>query len=310
MTLKLVAVIMIALASCVPTNNEIIADGQSRTNAAHDQTLVELEGIKKQRDAANNASIAKWDAKIVFPRCDDKVPKGSECGLISDLYSDESFQKAFAQQTCPQLTADPTADACSQLLISEFVDMLKKRYLLAPEEACPGNDCESFLSMELTVLTASNAKARAQLQLEFDAINAKYSAMSEAVVARFKSQADQIESETGQRLDDASRKRAAMMAAGAALQAGANAAAAAQGPNASGCSSDYECGYGNACVKGSGAFRGTCARSVNANGLPTFQAPDSSSTGPGVGTCSFDTDCSVGFRCVKSSGGLRGNCFK
>lgn len=317
MMLKLGLVAAIAVASCVPANTEIIADAQSRASAAGDETLVELAGINKQWDAATSASIAKWDAKIIVPRCDDKVPKGSQCGLISDMYSDESFQRAFAAQTCPQLTADPNADACSQLLTSEFIDMLKKRYLSAPEDACPGNDCGSFLTMELTVLTASNAKARAQSHLEIDAINAKYSAMSDAIIARFKSQADQIESETSERLDEASRKRAAMMAVAAGLQAGGNAmanappsSATAQAPAVAGCSSDYECGFGNACMKDSGAFRGICARSVDANGLPTFQGPNSSSIGAGAGSCSFDTDCSIGFKCVKTSGGLRGNCLK
>lgn len=77
-----------------------------------------------------------------------------------------------------------------------------------------------------------------------------------------------------------------------------------------GCSSDFECGFGNLCVKGQNSFKGTCAKAVNEFGNPTFTPPRTNSVGPGgEGQCAFDTECPIGFRCVKGSA-LRGNCMK
>ncbi|HKO46479.1 MAG TPA: hypothetical protein VJV79_02075, partial [Polyangiaceae bacterium] len=168
------------------------------------------------------------------------------------------------------------------------------------------------------MLEQFNARIHQRAQLELDAINAKYGAAGEAVVAQFKTRAHQIDDETEASLADARRQRAALAGAAAGFRAAGDslasvppqstAPAIASAPG--GCSSDYECGFGSACKKDSGAFRGICAQAVNAYGNPTFQAPRADSIGPGTGDCSFDTDCSVGFRCVKSSGGLRGNCLK
>src|SRR5690606_17942545 len=44
-----------------------------------------------------------------------------------------------------------------------------------------------------------------------------------------------------------------------------------------GCSSDFECRWGNVCVKPPSRMQGVCARAVDAHGIPTFQAPRGSS---------------------------------
>jgi hypothetical protein len=64
-----------------------------------------------------------------------------------------------------------------------------------------------------------------------------------------------------------------------------------------GCSSDYECGIGNRCVKPAGQFNGYCARTVNAYGTPVQNMPDPKSIGPGQRRCRFMTDCPIGFQC-------------
>lgn len=78
-----------------------------------------------------------------------------------------------------------------------------------------------------------------------------------------------------------------------------------------GCSSDFQCGFGNVCVKDQFAVRGRCAKAVNEFGNPTNPMPRLDSVNPGgTGQCSFDTECPVGFACRKSSGQLTGHCFK
>lgn len=79
------------------------------------------------------------------------------------------------------------------------------------------------------------------------------------------------------------------------------------GPNIerAGCTTDFECGYGKACVKGVGDYRGFCAQRVNATGGQSYApAPP-----PQYGTsykpdCYYDFDCGVLFRCSE------GRCIK
>lgn len=76
------------------------------------------------------------------------------------------------------------------------------------------------------------------------------------------------------------------------------------------CTSDYQCSFGNVCVKEQFSMEGTCARAVNQYGNPTFQGPRPGSVGPGnSGNCGFDTDCPIGFKCMKGNA-IRGNCMK
>lgn len=65
------------------------------------------------------------------------------------------------------------------------------------------------------------------------------------------------------------------------------------------CSSDYSCGIGRTCVKAPGHMHGTCMKTVDGYGLPTYQLPSPDSIGPRdySPVCNFDTDCPIGFRC-------------
>jgi hypothetical protein len=79
-----------------------------------------------------------------------------------------------------------------------------------------------------------------------------------------------------------------------------------------GCYSDFDCGYGNKCVKASGDINitGVCVRPSDQFGNPK---PDYSAPQPQpqkVRGCSFDTDCGIGFSCLKRNGQIYGICVK
>jgi hypothetical protein len=74
--------------------------------------------------------------------------------------------------------------------------------------------------------------------------------------------------------------------------------------SSSGCSSDFDCGLGQSCVKPQYSRRGSCMKSVNSSGIQQFN-PHQNNVGPNTSKqCTFNTDCPIGFRC---SGG---NCVK
>lgn len=64
------------------------------------------------------------------------------------------------------------------------------------------------------------------------------------------------------------------------------------------CSSDYDCGVGNHCVKAQYSSTGTCMKSVNEYGNQIQNMPNPNSIGVNkVKRCTFDTDCPPGFSC-------------
>ncbi len=79
-----------------------------------------------------------------------------------------------------------------------------------------------------------------------------------------------------------------------------------------GCFSDFDCGYGNKCVKASRDINitGVCVTPSDKFGSPR---PDYSAPKPEpskVRGCSFDTDCDIGFSCMKRNGQIYGICVK
>jgi hypothetical protein len=343
MKLRFALPALAALASCIPTNETIIEDAQARSARSKSEARAELERVQKEWTEESDASLSKWQASLIFPICGDKVPAGSPCGMLADMYSKPTFQREFTEQRCAGtgLSSDDLYEFCSSQFSSAFNVALGKRYGLTPGDVCPGHDCSSFFKIELLMVTRFNEKVDGRGQLELDAINAKYRDESEEVLARFRARAEQIDRETEASLADAQRARSAMAAIGAGISAGAHAyantlnqqptqaslytptpvapthrypvptqVAQSSASPSGGCSNDFECGLGNVCAKDGGAFRGICAKPVDAYGGPVIHVPSGNSLGPGTGNCSFDVDCSVGFRCVKSSGGLRGNCMK
>ena len=79
-----------------------------------------------------------------------------------------------------------------------------------------------------------------------------------------------------------------------------------------GCYNDFECGYGNKCVKASGDINihGVCVRPSDqfGNPKPDYSAPQSQPQE--IRGCSLDTDCGIGFSCLKRNGQLYGICVK
>lgn len=70
------------------------------------------------------------------------------------------------------------------------------------------------------------------------------------------------------------------------------------GSATSGCSNDFQCGVGNACVKQRHSNDGVCMKSVDGNGTRVYNMPDSNSIGIRTSEgCQFNTDCPVGFSC-------------
>lgn len=78
------------------------------------------------------------------------------------------------------------------------------------------------------------------------------------------------------------------------------------------CYSDFDCGYGNKCVKASGDINitGVCVKPSDQFGNPKqdYSAPQPQPRK--VRGCSFDTDCGIGFSCLKRSGQIHGICVK
>lgn len=86
--------------------------------------------------------------------------------------------------------------------------------------------------------------------------------------------------------------------------------------NSFACFSDFECGYGNRCVKPSGSINmnGVCIEPTNNYGVRDYSSSYNTygrNVGPQeIDGCSFDLDCPIGFSCLKRSGELQGICIK
>jgi len=78
------------------------------------------------------------------------------------------------------------------------------------------------------------------------------------------------------------------------------------------CNSDFDCGFGNKCVKASGDINitGVCVTPSDQFGNKKYDYSTPKSRPRNVRNCSFDTDCSIGFSCMKRSGQIYGICVK
>jgi len=78
------------------------------------------------------------------------------------------------------------------------------------------------------------------------------------------------------------------------------------------CYNDFECGYGNKCVKASGDINitGVCIRPSDQFGNPKLDYSAPQPAPQKVHGCSFDTDCGLGFSCLKRNGQINGICVK
>lgn len=79
------------------------------------------------------------------------------------------------------------------------------------------------------------------------------------------------------------------------------------------CYNDFECGFGNVCVKPSGSYSmtGICITPVNEFGNKDYTGRQRQEIGPKeIEGCSWNTDCKIGFKCLKEAGQLKGICVK
>jgi len=78
------------------------------------------------------------------------------------------------------------------------------------------------------------------------------------------------------------------------------------------CYNDFDCGFGNKCVKASGDVNitGVCVTPSDQYGNRSYDYTPPQSRPQNVGNCSFDTDCGIGFSCMKRSGQIYGICVK
>ena len=80
------------------------------------------------------------------------------------------------------------------------------------------------------------------------------------------------------------------------------------------CFNDYNCGYGQRCVKTNAYGTGLCVKIKNEYGLDSIKQnyDNYGRTGNGkvVSGCMFTTDCAYGYTCYKKAGHIRGLCLK
>lgn len=81
------------------------------------------------------------------------------------------------------------------------------------------------------------------------------------------------------------------------------------------CNSDYDCGYGNKCIKPQGSYSltGTCVSPTDQYGNKDYNSNRTwgKSYGPkAISSCRFSTDCEYGYKCLIESGELYGLCVK
>lgn len=66
------------------------------------------------------------------------------------------------------------------------------------------------------------------------------------------------------------------------------------------CSSDFNCGLGQVCVKAPFKLEGICMEAVDEFGIKTYPEKSLDSMDiPTEGSCDFDLDCPIGFYCHK-----------
>jgi hypothetical protein len=64
------------------------------------------------------------------------------------------------------------------------------------------------------------------------------------------------------------------------------------------CFSDFDCRFGEQCVKAPFKTRGICMQPVDDFGIKEYPTPDPDSMMPKLeGECQFNTDCPIGFYC-------------
>jgi hypothetical protein len=189
-----------------------------------------------------------------------------------------------------ELLADDTAGRCRGMLKTGFYEYKQQQLPVQPGEKL-WNSCLQILEQQQSrLLELDRQEHEEELALNQDEVNEQ------------------------ERQEDERRRRSAAIAAAfqnmnSSLQATSPSSST---PAASGvaarpkeCNSDFECTYGEKCVKPNYSGSGSCMKAVNNYGLPQYEAPSLKSVGPKMplrSDCSYDTQCPIGFKCDSKSG--------
>jgi hypothetical protein len=262
------------------------------------------ENIHAEYEARALALNKKWEAEIVWPRCENPAKSG-RCGLVWDELRRGEYLKRFVRDRCHE--KDPSAiasEACAKLFDAAFETTLRQWYpravALEVQQFCESrpDKCGSPGAYELQWLTSHDAH-----------VNSYYGSLRGDLVREYED-TQQAESQARQADAEAAEERvgAVLRAIGGGLSAFGSASSSTAPPTSAGpsvsapgsCVSDYECGGpGRVCVKPPGQVNGTCAEAVNKYGVTDFfRMPQPNSVGPGHAECSITTGCPISFQCV------------
>lgn len=292
--------------SCVKSERSIESAADSRISDARTRAKVALDQLAaewKRESALNQERYAK---SVIYPVCEAKVPPGGVCGLISATFVKQIAIDRFMRDNCGAADQDPD---CIERYFLKFLATLRNRYGDAIVDKIDGSG--SFDDVELRALDAHNHGVLERYHERRAEIDARYHSLLEHVVGRFELELNEIQANKLDELRQSQQIRnywlavaEGMSAAGRALASQPNVVSnqSTQALRTS-CVSDFDCGFGQICVKDYGSMGGRCAQAVNQYGTPTYQAPDSSSFRPGSGQCTT-TGCPPGFTCEG------GNCIR
>jgi hypothetical protein len=263
------------------------------------------EDIGHRYESQASDAVAHAKRKEVYPVC--PAPAGYEkCGTIAERLLAPARLQKLVRKVCSDQAPDgnSVSETCLRQVIAGVRHYFAVRYPRAKpdeiESICAQRSCASLELEEFAWLESHNNAVHGETMAELERITSNHASAQQDARAERQSRAAQ---------DAAWRARmqaaaAAFQQAGQSFQQAPTSASGAMAEQA-GCSSDYECGFGNYCVKPQFQARGACAKVVNQFGVPTYAPPRANSIAPaGPGNCRFDTDCSPGFQCVQ------GNCMQ
>ena len=249
--------------------------------------------------------LNRVEANYEAMRFDVERSRGRRTGRCGVIYTTATFDTWKATR-CGPLRLDQRR--CMGSFIEWFRRAVARRYRYAqPDDVrrtCASlgrSACASFEVFERAYILSHNQRVSQAMLREMDAIVAQHADAQESAARRRvrRRRAAASLNATGRQ----------MMAYGSESSSGSSTKSSPRA--AGGCASDYDCRYGQKCVKGEHQFRGICAQPVDKLNLPTHHSPSTDSLGPGSqGNCHWNTDCGIGFKCVKQGSSLTGHCMR
>ncbi len=284
---------------CIPSNAEIINDGQRRLDDLTSQAHEEVANLKTIWESELEKASNQLRESLIFRQCDGS--NTPQCGLTVPAMM--SGYVDFVEVYCVRVTQD----FCQAWHESKILEALQLRYQSTDSPQVG----ESLGAFEERLIKEHNEKVYYAYEQKCRELNAEYTKRVNSLLAEYQEGALLIQEQVTQDIKDAKQDRAILRGVASALAAGTKAYGETmaksykspyQSPQTEGCTSDYTCPSGQWCVKGVGQTYGTCAHVVNRFGTPTYSPPRPSSFQPGRAQCRNSLECPYGFRCDQ------GNC--